>query len=112
MRFVEEIFVVNNPYGFRLLVMSIDNFVISGFSHFFKCNMHINPEKYKSFSSGFGVWLKEQGAKGIFMGEVLIMLVYNAYGACKLDLYEVFKGLLHYMLAKKRVGVKTVSLDD
>ena len=49
MMFVEEIFVVNDPYGFRLLVIGNDIFVIFGFVDFVKCNMHINLAKYKSF---------------------------------------------------------------
>ena len=73
--FVDEIFVVNDPYGFRLLVIGNDIFVISGFVDFVKCNMHIDLAKYKSFSSGFRVWLKEKGAKRLFMGRMHILLV-------------------------------------
>ncbi|XP_074278379.1 mitochondrial phosphate carrier protein 3, mitochondrial-like isoform X1 [Silene latifolia] len=56
-----------------------------------KCNMQINPEKYKSISSGFGVLLKEQGAKGFFRGWVPTLLGYSAQGACKFGFYEFFK---------------------
>ncbi|KAL6325166.1 hypothetical protein AAG906_023011 [Vitis piasezkii] len=44
-----------------------------------KCNMQIDPAKYKSISSGFGVLLKEQGVRGFFRG------------ACKFGFYEFFK---------------------
>ncbi|VAI50001.1 unnamed protein product [Triticum turgidum subsp. durum] len=51
-----------------------------------KCNM-----QYKSISSGFGVLLKEQGARGFFRGWVPTLLGYSAQGACKFGFYEFFK---------------------
>ena len=51
----------------------------------------IDPAKYKSISSGFGVLLKEQGAKGFFRGWVPTLLGYSAQGACKFGFYEFFK---------------------
>ncbi|KAJ0692705.1 putative mitochondrial phosphate carrier protein Pic2/Mir1 [Helianthus annuus] len=65
-----------------------------------KCNMqfllvilccHIDPVKYKSISSGFGVLLKEQGVRGFFRGWVPTLLGYSAQGACKFGFYEFFK---------------------
>ncbi|BBH00574.1 phosphate transporter 3 [Prunus dulcis] len=56
-----------------------------------KCNMQIDPAKYKGISSGFGVLLKEQGAKGFFRGWVPTLLGYSAQGACKFGFYEFFK---------------------
>ncbi|CAL0306732.1 unnamed protein product [Lupinus luteus] len=56
-----------------------------------KCNMQIDPIKYKSITSGFGVLLKEQGAKGFFRGWVPTLLGYSAQGACKFGFYEFFK---------------------
>ncbi|KAF5961504.1 hypothetical protein HYC85_002713 [Camellia sinensis] len=56
-----------------------------------KCNMQIDPSKYKSISSGFGVLLKEQGVKGLFRGWVPTLLGYSAQGACKFGFYEYFK---------------------
>ncbi|CAA7405174.1 unnamed protein product [Spirodela intermedia] len=56
-----------------------------------KCNMQINPEKYKSISSGFGVLLKEQAIRGFFRGWVPTLLGYSAQGACKFGFYEFFK---------------------
>ncbi|KAL2928180.1 Mitochondrial phosphate carrier protein 3 mitochondrial [Bienertia sinuspersici] len=41
-----------------------------------KCNMQIDPAKYKSISSGFGVLFKEQGARGFFRGWVPTLLKY------------------------------------
>lgn len=51
----------------------------------------IDPAKYKSISSGFGVLLKEQGVRGFFRGWVPTLLGYSAQGACKFGFYEFFK---------------------
>ncbi|RWV91161.1 hypothetical protein GW17_00046572 [Ensete ventricosum] len=51
----------------------------------------IDPSKYKSISSGFGVLLKEQGFRGFFRGWVPTLLGYSAQGACKFGFYEFFK---------------------
>ncbi|XP_066344215.1 mitochondrial phosphate carrier protein 3, mitochondrial-like [Miscanthus floridulus] len=51
----------------------------------------IDPAKYKSISSGFGVLFKEQGPKGFFRGWVPTLLGYSAQGACKFGFYEFFK---------------------
>ncbi|KAL2505503.1 Mitochondrial phosphate carrier protein 3 [Abeliophyllum distichum] len=56
-----------------------------------KCNMQIDPAKYKSISSGFGVLLKEQGVRGFFRGWVPTLLGYSAQGAGKFGFYEFFK---------------------
>ncbi|KAK6148012.1 hypothetical protein DH2020_018924 [Rehmannia glutinosa] len=56
-----------------------------------KCNMQIDPAKYKSITSGFGILLKEQGVKGFFRGWVPTLLGYSAQGACKFGFYEFFK---------------------
>ncbi|KAK4256893.1 hypothetical protein QN277_006556 [Acacia crassicarpa] len=56
-----------------------------------KCNMQIDPAKYKSISSGFGVLMKEQGMKGFFRGWAPTLLGYSAQGACKFGFYEFFK---------------------
>ncbi|KAH9770202.1 mitochondrial phosphate carrier protein 3 mitochondrial [Citrus sinensis] len=56
-----------------------------------KCNMQIDPAKYKSITSGFGVLLKEQGLKGFFRGWVPTLFGYSAQGACKFGFYEFFK---------------------
>ncbi|KAL0735925.1 hypothetical protein Bca4012_012135 [Brassica carinata] len=56
-----------------------------------KCNMQIDPAKYKSISSGFGILLKEQGVRGFFRGWVPTLMGYSAQGACKFGFYEFFK---------------------
>ncbi|XP_038990098.1 mitochondrial phosphate carrier protein 3, mitochondrial-like [Phoenix dactylifera] len=56
-----------------------------------KCNMQIDPAKYKNITSGFGVLLREQGLRGLFRGWVPTLLGYTAQGACKYGFYEFFK---------------------
>ncbi|KAL9275489.1 Mitochondrial phosphate carrier protein 3, mitochondrial-like protein [Drosera capensis] len=56
-----------------------------------KCNMQIDPAKYKNISSGFGILFKEQGIRGFFRGWVPTLLGYSAQGAGKMGLYEFFK---------------------
>ncbi|KAJ0111458.1 hypothetical protein Patl1_02566 [Pistacia atlantica] len=51
----------------------------------------IDPAKYKSISSGFGVLLKEQGVRGFFRGWVPTLIGYSGQGACKFGFYEFFK---------------------
>ncbi|KAF0898716.1 hypothetical protein E2562_009327 [Oryza meyeriana var. granulata] len=56
-----------------------------------KCNIQIDPAKYKSTTSAFGVVMREQGARGFFRGWAPTFLGYSAQGAFKYGLYEVFK---------------------
>ncbi|KAI3686341.1 hypothetical protein L1987_80015 [Smallanthus sonchifolius] len=56
-----------------------------------KCNMQIDPAKYKNISSGFGVLLKEQGLKGFYKGWAPTLLGYSLQGASKYGFYEYFK---------------------
>ncbi|CAO2838499.1 unnamed protein product [Amaranthus hypochondriacus] len=56
-----------------------------------KCNMQIDPAKYKSVSSGFGIIMKEQGIKGLYKGWAPTFFGYSAQGAFKMGGYEFFK---------------------
>ncbi|KMT10906.1 hypothetical protein BVRB_5g113190 [Beta vulgaris subsp. vulgaris] len=56
-----------------------------------KCNMQIDPAKYKNITSGFGVLIKEQGFKGLFKGWAPTFFGYSAQGAFKYGGYEFFK---------------------
>ncbi|KAM2075697.1 hypothetical protein ACFX1T_038539 [Malus domestica] len=56
-----------------------------------KCNMQIDPIKYKSIISGFGVLLKEQGIRGLLKGWAPTWAGYSVQGAGKFGLYEFFK---------------------
>ncbi|KAF2916509.1 hypothetical protein DAI22_09g124600 [Oryza sativa Japonica Group] len=51
----------------------------------------IDPTKYKSTTSAFGVVMREQGARGFYRGWAPTFLGYSAQGAFKYGLYEVFK---------------------
>ncbi|GJW40167.1 mitochondrial phosphate carrier protein 3, mitochondrial-like protein [Tanacetum coccineum] len=80
------------------LACSVGGIFSCGFTHMavtpldiVKCNMQINPAKYKTISCGFGTLLKEQGFKGFFTGWVPTLLGYSAQGACKFGFYEFFK---------------------
>jgi solute carrier family 25 phosphate transporter 3 len=56
-----------------------------------KCNMQIDPSKYKTIGSGFGLIVKEQGMGGLLKGWAPTLLGYSAQGAFKFGLYEYFK---------------------
>lgn len=56
-----------------------------------KCNMQIDPVKYKSTFTGVNIVIKEQGIKGLFKGWAPTMLGYSAQGAFKYGFYEFFK---------------------
>lgn len=56
-----------------------------------KCNMQIDPVKYKSIGTGFGVLYREKGLGGFFLGWLPTLIGYSAQGACKFGFYEYFK---------------------
>lgn len=56
-----------------------------------KCNMQIDPTKYKSISGGFGMVVKEQGLAGLFKGWSPTLIGYGFQGMCKFGFYEFFK---------------------
>ncbi|XP_078167027.1 mitochondrial phosphate carrier protein 3, mitochondrial-like [Carex rostrata] len=56
-----------------------------------KCNMQIDPTKYKSTMSGFNILHKEQGLRGFFKGWSPTLLGYSMQGASKYGFYEFFK---------------------
>uniref|UniRef100_A0A0D9VS83 Uncharacterized protein n=1 Tax=Leersia perrieri TaxID=77586 RepID=A0A0D9VS83_9ORYZ len=56
-----------------------------------KCNMQVDPGKYRDISSGFGVLLQEQGLGGFFKGWMATLVGYSSQGACKFGFYEFFK---------------------
>lgn len=58
-----------------------------------KCNMQIDPKKYKSIGTGFSLTAKEAGLGGLVKGWVPTLFGYSAQGAGKFGLYEYFK---HY----------------
>ncbi|KAL3133751.1 Mitochondrial phosphate carrier protein 3, mitochondrial [Trebouxia sp. C0010 RCD-2024] len=58
-----------------------------------KCNMQIDPKRYKSIAGGFSLTAKEAGLGGLVKGWVPTLLGYSVQGAGKFGLYEFFK---HY----------------
>ncbi|CAL5220933.1 g3031 [Coccomyxa viridis] len=56
-----------------------------------KCNMQIDPQKYKSIASGFSITLREGGMGGLVKGWVPTLIGYSIQGAGKFGLYEYFK---------------------
>uniref|UniRef100_K4ACY5 Uncharacterized protein n=1 Tax=Setaria italica TaxID=4555 RepID=K4ACY5_SETIT len=56
-----------------------------------KCNMQVDPSKYRDIPSGFGVMLQEQGLGGFFKGWMATLVGYSCQGACKFGFYEFFK---------------------
>ncbi|KAG1366649.1 putative Mitochondrial phosphate carrier protein 1, mitochondrial [Cocos nucifera] len=65
--------------------------VLIDLSGSYSFSAYIDPAKYRSTTSGFGVLLREQGLRGLFKGWVPTLLGYSAQGACKYGLYEYFK---------------------
>jgi solute carrier family 25 phosphate transporter 3 len=57
-----------------------------------KCNMQIDPVKYKGIGASFGIIVKEQGlVSGLYKGWAPTLVGYSAQGAFKFGLYEYFK---------------------
>ncbi|RLN19289.1 mitochondrial phosphate carrier protein 3, mitochondrial-like [Panicum miliaceum] len=56
-----------------------------------KCNMQVDPSKYRDIPSAFGVMLQEQGLGGFFKGWMATLVGYSCQGACKFGFYEFFK---------------------
>ncbi|KAJ4897522.1 Mitochondrial phosphate carrier protein 2 [Raphanus sativus] len=56
-----------------------------------KCNMQIDPSKYKNITSAFKTTIKEQGLKGFTRGWSPTLIGYSAQGAFKYGLYEYAK---------------------
>ena len=56
-----------------------------------KCNLQVNPSKYKSVLSGLQLIMREEGARGIWKGWGPTLVGYSSQGAFKFGLYEYFK---------------------
>lgn len=56
-----------------------------------KCNMQVDPTKYKGLSSGMSTLLREEGSRGIWKGFGPTLVGYSLQGMFKYGLYEVFK---------------------
>jgi len=70
-----------------------------------KCNMQVDPGKYKGLTSGLKLIMKEEGSKGLWKGFGPTFIGYSLQGMFKYGLYEVFKD--QYMnLAGKEASEK------
>ncbi|KZT21177.1 mitochondrial carrier protein [Neolentinus lepideus HHB14362 ss-1] len=58
-----------------------------------KCNMQVNPGKYKGLISGISLIMKEEGSSAIWKGAGPTFVGYSLQGMFKYGLYEVFKDL-------------------
>lgn len=56
-----------------------------------KCNMQVNPQKYKGLVSGFKTIMAEEGVMAMYKGWLPTLIGYSAQGMFKYGLYEVFK---------------------
>eukprot|EP00300_Choanocystis_sp_HF-7_P027088 c32150_g1_i1.p1 GENE.c32150_g1_i1~~c32150_g1_i1.p1 ORF type:complete len:369 (+),score=79.75 c32150_g1_i1:158-1108(+) len=56
-----------------------------------KCNMQVNPAKYKSLGAGLSTIIKEEGAMALWKGWAPTAIGYSAQGLFKFGLYEIFK---------------------
>ncbi|KAJ1560855.1 Cu/Pi carrier, partial [Cladochytrium tenue] len=56
-----------------------------------KCNMQVDPSKYKRLISGLRTVLAEEGAVGVWKGVTPTFIGYSLQGAFKYGLYEIFK---------------------
>jgi len=56
-----------------------------------KCNMQVEPGKYKGLTSGLSLIMKEEGSRAIWKGVGPTFIGYSLQGMFKYGLYEVFK---------------------
>jgi solute carrier family 25 phosphate transporter 3 len=56
-----------------------------------KCNLQVNPSKYKSVWSGLQLIMQEEGMRGIWKGWGPTLVGYSFQGATKFGFYEYFK---------------------
>jgi len=56
-----------------------------------KCNMQVNPAKYKGLFSGLKTLIAEEGANAIWKGWAPTLIGYSMQGFCKFGFYEIFK---------------------
>ncbi|CAF1199057.1 unnamed protein product [Rotaria sordida] len=59
-----------------------------------KCNMQVDPVKYKNLFSSLRIIIHEEGSRAIWKGWEPTILGYSPQGALKFGLYEVFKDAL------------------
>jgi len=66
-----------------------------------KCNMQVDPVKYKGLSSGLKTLVAEEGSRGIWKGFGPTFVGYSLQGMFKYGLYEVFKDMYMNMAGEE-----------
>ena len=74
-----------------------------------KCNMQVDPTKYKGLGGSIATIMKEEGMGGLLKGWLPTLLGYSAQGCFKFGLYEFFKDFYSNLAgeenAKKYQGI-------
>lgn len=66
-----------------------------------KCNMQVNPNKFKGLFSGIGILMKEEGSMAIWKGWAPTAVGYSLQGLCKFGFYEIFKDIYANMAGEE-----------
>ncbi|KAI9008151.1 mitochondrial carrier domain-containing protein [Gaertneriomyces semiglobifer] len=69
-----------------------------------KCNMQVNPAKYRGLVGGMRTIMTEEGARAIWKGWFPTLAGYSAQGAFKYGLYEFFKDTYSTMLGEENAA--------
>ncbi|KAL4111741.1 hypothetical protein PRIC1_003419 [Phytophthora ramorum] len=66
-----------------------------------KCNMQVNPAKYKSLLSGLKTIASEEGIGALYKGWAPTAFGYSMQGMCKFGFYDVFKDMYSTMAGEE-----------
>ncbi|KZT66161.1 mitochondrial carrier [Daedalea quercina L-15889] len=66
-----------------------------------KCNMQVNPSKYRGLIGGLRTIVAEEGGKGLWKGVGPTFVGYSLQGMFKFGLYEVFKDVYMNMAGEE-----------
>merc|ERR1719453_2141687 len=66
-----------------------------------KCNMQVDPTKYKGLLGAISTIAKEEGAGALFKGWLPTLIGYSAQGCFKFGLYEFFKDFYSTQLGEE-----------
>lgn len=66
-----------------------------------KCNMQVNPVKYRGLVSGLRTLVAEEGAAAVWKGWLPTLIGYSMQGLFKFGLYEYFKDMYSNMAGKE-----------
>ena len=67
-----------------------------------KCNMQVNPKKFKSLPQGISLLMKEEGSAALFKGWAPTAIGYSMQGFCKFGFYEIFKDVYSNMAGEEK----------